>query len=188
MSIPRIAFAFTLALGCVSAQTPTATLQGTVSDSSRAVVPQAKMVIINIDTNVAKELLTDSTGHYVQPSLLPGRYTVVAEKVGFRSVRQESVKLDVGQIRDVNFTLEVGGIADTVTVEAAPPALDTATATIGQVIEHKRILDLPLNGRSAFSLANLTPGVNPTGGGSLPAWVEDAGRRASSLSMASPLS
>jgi len=152
----------------VGAQTPTGILQGVVTDPSGASVPDARVVMTNVATNEVRELRTDATGRYVQPFLPPGTYTVAAEKTGFRLVRQENVKLDVGQNRSVNFTLEVGVVTEEVRVTATATQLDTNTAAVGQVVDAKRIWNLPLNGRSVFSLANLTPGVNPTGGGSTP--------------------
>jgi hypothetical protein len=152
----------------LKAQTPTGTLQGVVEDVSGAVVPDGKVLIINVETNETKELRTDNNGRYLQPFLLPGTYTIVVEKQGFRTIRQENVKLDVGQNRSVDLTLDLGGVAQEIRVEAAPPPVDTNSSTFGQNIENKRIADLPLNGRSALSLAALSPGVNPTGGGSTP--------------------
>jgi hypothetical protein len=160
------------------AQTPTATLQGTVVDASGAVVPDATVVITNTDTNESVQVSTTSDGHYLRPLLRPGTYVITVEKTGFRTVRQENIKLDVAQNRSVNITLEVGALVQAVEITAAPPPLDTNTSSVGQVIENKRIMDLPLNGRSPFSLANLTPGVNPTGGGATPAMA--GGRNATS--------
>lgn len=155
-------------LTSLSGQTPTGTIQGIITDSSGAAVPEAKVVINNVNTNESRTLRTDATGRYVQPFLLTGTYVITVEKEGFRAFRQENVKLDVGQNRSVDLTLEVGAISQQVVVEGTPPPVDTNTSSIGQVIENKRIMDLPLNGRSSFSLANLTPGVNPTGGGATP--------------------
>ena len=107
-------------------------------------VNRAKIVITNIATNETRELRSDSAGRYVQPFLLPGTHTVSAEKVGFRSVVQENVKVDVAQNRSVNLTLEVGGVTQEVRVEAAPSQVDLNTSTVGQLIENKRIMDLPL--------------------------------------------
>jgi hypothetical protein len=165
-------------LASLIAQTPTATLQGTVLDATNAVVPDARVTITNANTNESIRVTTGADGRYIRPFLPPGTYFLVVEKTGFRAVRQENVKLDVAQVRVVDIVLEVGAVTQEVTVQAAPPPLDTATATLGQVIENKRIMDLPLNGRSAFSLANLTPGVNPTGGGATPAM--GGGRNATS--------
>jgi hypothetical protein len=151
------------------AQTPTATLQGSVLDASGAVVPGATIVITNSNTNESVQVSSGSDGRYLRPFLLPGTYSITVEKTGFRSVRQENIKLDVGQNRSVDLTIEVGAITQQVEISAAPPPLDINTSSIGQVIENKRIMELPLNGRAVFNLANLTPGVNPTGGGATPA-------------------
>src|SRR5215831_10764131 len=159
--------ALALTIGML-AQTPTGTIQGLIQDATGGVVPDAKIIVINVATNEKHELRSDSAGRYVQPFLLPGTYTVSAEKIGFRTVVQENVKIDVTQNRSVNLTLEVGGVTQEVRVEAAPPQVDLNTSTVGQLIENKRIMDLPLNGRSPFSLAQLSPGVNPTGGGATP--------------------
>src|SRR5438034_1851439 len=91
-------------------QTPTATLQGTVQDATGAFVPDTRIVITNVATNEKREVSTDSAGRYVQPFLLPGTYTITAEKVGFRTVVQQNVKLEVGQNRSVDLTLEIGTV------------------------------------------------------------------------------
>jgi hypothetical protein len=153
----------------LTAQTPTATLQGTVSDATSAVVPDAKVTITNVNTNESIQVSTGSDGRYIRPFLPPGRYVIAVEKTGFHTVRQENVTLNIGQNRSVDLVLEVGGIAQAVEITGISVPLDVNTSSIGQVIDMKRIIDLPLNGRSAFSLANLTPGVNPTGGGATPA-------------------
>jgi hypothetical protein len=178
----RQIFALTLLAGfslfVLMAQTPTATLQGTVRDASGAIVPEAKVTIVNVNTNESVQVSTGSDGRYIRPFLPPGTYTVTVEKSGFRTVRQENVKLDIGQNRSVDLALEVGVVTQEIQISAAPPPLDVNTSSIGQVIENKRIMDLPLNGRAVFNLANLTPGVNPTGGGATPAM--GGGRNATS--------
>lgn len=120
-------------------QTPTGTIQGVVSDSTGAVVPGCRVLITNTGTNEAKEPRTDGSGRYVQPFLPPGTYTVRVEREGFRPVRQDNVKLDVGQNRSADFRLELGAISQEVQVTAAPPPLDTNNSSIGQVIENKRL-------------------------------------------------
>jgi Carboxypeptidase regulatory-like domain len=171
-------FVVGLSLSVLTAQTPTATLQGTIRDATGAVVPEAKVTITNANTNEAIEVSTNSEGRYLRPFLPPGAYVVTVEKTGFRTVRQENIRLNVGQNRSVDLALEVGAIAQELQITAAPPPLDVNTSSIGQVIENKRIMDLPLNGRGVFNLANLTPGVNPTGGGATPAM--GGGRNATS--------
>jgi hypothetical protein len=159
---------FFLCLFTAWAQTPTGTLQGVITDETGGVIPGAKVLITNSETNETKELKTDALGRYVQPFLLPATYIITVEAQGFKKLRQENVKLDVAQNRSVDLRLSVGQVTEQVEVLATAPALETNTSTVGQVIENKRIMDLPLNGRSVFALANLTPGVNPTGGGATP--------------------
>jgi hypothetical protein len=150
------------------AQSPTGTIQGLVRDASNAVVPNAVVRIKNVATNEAKELRTDAQGRYVQPFLLPGTYTVDVEMKGFRPARQEEIKLDVAQNRSVDFILEIGAVSQEVRVEATPLPLDVNTSSVGQLIENKRILDLPLNGRNPLSLVWLSAGVSGAGSGSTP--------------------
>lgn len=159
---------FTLVFGCLLAQTPTGTIQGIIKDATEAVVPDAKVVITHVETNTTSTLTTDATGRYILPLARPGLYSITVEKAGFRTLRQENIRLDVSQNRSVDLVLQVGAMTQEVRVEAAPPVVDVNTSSVGQVIENKRIMDLPLNGRSVFNLANLTPGVNPTGGGATP--------------------
>lgn len=152
----------------LSAQTPTGAIQGTIEDATGAVIPGAKVEITNVRTNERRVLASGVSGRYVQLFLLPGTYSVRVEKEGFRPGLVEDIKLDVNQNRSVDFRLELGQVTAAIKVEAAPPVVDVNTSTVGAVVENKRIIDLPLNGRSAFSLAGLAPGVNPTGGGATP--------------------
>jgi hypothetical protein len=156
------------AIAPLAGQTPTATLQGTVTDPDGAVVPDAKVTITNTATGESRSLNTDGAGRYVQPFLLPGNYRVTVEKAGFQTLRQENVRLDVGQNRTLDLSLAVGAVSQEIRVEATPAAVDVSTSSVGQVVDRKRIVDLPLLGRSVIALANLTPGVNPTGGGATP--------------------
>ena len=163
-----LTLALAVSLGALWAQTPTGTLQGTIKDPTGAVVPDAKITITNVDTGESRTLNTDATGRYLQPFLLPGNYRITVEKPGFQTLRQENVRLDVAQNRSVDLTLAVGAVTQEIRVEAAPPVVDVNTSSIGQVVDSKRIMDLPLLGRNVIALANLTPGVNPTGGGATP--------------------
>lgn len=167
-SLSRLILSTIVCAVLLTAQTPTGTIQGTVEDATGGVVPDVKIVIENAATNERRELRTDEAGRYVQPFLPPGTYIVTAEKPGFRIVVQENVKVDVGQNRSLTLKLELGGVAQEIRVQALAPPIDVNTSTVAQVIENKRIADLPLNGRSAFALAALSPGVNPTGGGATP--------------------
>ena len=153
---------------CLLGQTPTGTLQGVVADESGALVSGASVTVTNTGTNEMKKLATDSAGRYVLPFLTPGTYVVSIEAKGFNSAREENIKIDVSQTRAVDFVLRVGAVSEHVDVQASATPLDTATATTGAVIDTKKVIDLPLNGRNPFSLATLVPGVNNVGGASTP--------------------
>ncbi len=171
VAMKHISFLAALALlfsVCGPSQTPTGTLQGTVSDPSGSAISGAKVTVTNTGTNETKELTTDTAGRYVVPFLNPGTYTVTVQAPGFTSSKVDSIKVDVSQTRDVNVALQVGAISQQVEVQAAAAPLDTSGATTGQVIDTRKIVDLPLNGRNPFSLANLVPGVNNVGNASTP--------------------
>ena len=155
-----------LAAGAALAQTPTGILQGTVYDQSQAVVPGATVHIDNVATGEGKELKADASGRYTQPFLPPGVYVVMVEAKGFKTTRQENVKIDVATTRTVDVTLMVGTNAtEVVEVNGAPPALEVNTSTVGTAIQNRSVVDLPLNGRNVFALATLTPSVVSSNGG-----------------------
>lgn len=166
-----------LCCGIALGQTATGTLQGRVSDASGAAVPEAKVVIENQRTGVKFTLSTNSAGGFVQPFLIPSEYRLTVEKTGFQRYLTSDIKVDVQQNIALDINLKLGEVSTTVEVSANAAQLATSTSSLSTVIENKRILDLPLNGRGAFGLASLTPGVIP-GGGSTP-WIS-GGRNASS--------
>jgi len=149
-------------------QTPTGTVQGVVTDQSGAVVAAAKVSVVNTGTNETKELTTDASGHYVVPFLTPGTYSVSIAAAGFNGSKETNIKIDVGQNREVDFALKVGAVSEQVEVQASAAALDTETSSTGQVIDTRKVVDLPLNGRNPFALASLVPGVNNVGNASTP--------------------
>jgi Carboxypeptidase regulatory-like domain len=159
------------------AQTSTGTLQGLVTDSSGAAIPDAKVNVANESTGVSHDLTTSPEGRYILPLLLPGEYRVTVEKAGFKRFVRSGIRLNVQQNRSIDVELTVGEVATTVDVVGAPPPVETNSSTLATVIESKRISELPLNGRNPFALATLTPGVIP-GGGSTP-WIS-GGRNATS--------
>jgi hypothetical protein len=134
------------------------TLVGTVTDSTGAVVPDVKITITNIDTGIEQSLTTGDVGVYTVPNLSVGNYTVTAELSGFKQAVVENIRLEVGATYRADIALEVGDLASQVTVEASTPLLRTDDAEVSHVIEQKRIVDLPLNGRDFQQLQLLTPG------------------------------
>jgi len=138
---------------------PAGTILGTVRDASGAVVPGATVSALHIETNLSRSAATDSNGDYVIALLPIGSYKVTATLKGFNQAVMPNVTLQVDQKARIDFKLEVGEIATQVTVRETTPLVETESSSAGQVIDNKRIVDLPLNGRDFTQLAALTPGV-----------------------------
>jgi hypothetical protein len=149
------------------AQQTTATVLGTVTDSSGAAVPGVAIQASSLATNVNREALTDSSGSYSLPNLPPGAYRISATKTGFQASRVENVTLQVEQVARVDIKLQVGSITETVNVDASVALLQTETSSVGTVIDAGKIVDLPLNGRNFIQLAQLIPGVQAGTPGSI---------------------
>ena len=143
------------------AQQDTATITGTVTDASGAVVPGAAITVTNVQTNISVRTQSDSAGSYVVPSLRPGEYSVTTERSGFPKVVRTGITLQIAQVARIDVTLQAGGLTETVEVVGAASLLDTQTSSRGLVIDQKKIVDLPLNGRDYNQLALLSPGVLP---------------------------
>ena len=142
----------------VVAQTSTAQISGTITDSSGAVVPQAKVTISNEETGVKRKLQTNDGGNYTVPMLPPGRYTVGAENQGLARVQRTGLVLNVGDVSRIDLTLPVGETQQTVTVAGAAETLNTENSEISQVISENQVVDLPLNGRQWQQLIFLGAG------------------------------
>jgi hypothetical protein len=144
----------------------TATLSGVVTDPSGAVVPGAQVIVHSLATGLDRELVTDSAGLYVAPSLVPGDYRVQAKASGFSLYTVTKVTLDVDQRVTVNMALALSTAGETVQVESTAAQIETQTMTVGQVINSTTVQELPLNGRHFLDLTVLTPGgvVAPTAG------------------------
>ncbi len=141
------------------AQANSAALSGVVTDPSGAAMPDAAVAIVNVGTNVARTTRTNSSGVYSFPTVQPGIYRVKVDHPGFKSVVEQGVLLHVQDDISLNFKMEVGTAADSVTVVASAVPLNTEDATLGTVIERQVVENMPLNGRSFQGLITLTPGV-----------------------------
>jgi Carboxypeptidase regulatory-like domain len=141
------------------AQTTTGSIYGTVSDSTGAVIPNATLVVTNVDTGATHTVNSNSTGEYVFQVLDPGSYTVSSQVAGFQSVTQRGLLLSSNQNLHANFTLKAGSIDSSVTVDTATALVDTREAQLATTIDQRRIQDLPLNGRVAYDLVTLVPGI-----------------------------
>ena len=142
------------------------TIGGTVVDPSGALIPGAKVTVTEVGTGLSRGATSDEQGRYVIPSLRPATYELTSENPGFSKFVQRGITLLADQNLTLNVTLRVGGVTEEVTVEAAPPPVNTTTSTLGQVIELARVSALPMNGRNAAALALLVPGtvVTPDAG------------------------
>ena len=150
-----------LAFPVVGSAQNTASVNGTVKDSSGAVVPGATVVLRNIETGVERRTVSNDVGVYVLEQILPGKYSIQVRKEGFRTAEEHGLTLEVNQTTTYDFALAVGSSQQIVTVAASVAALQTSTAELGTVIAKSEINDLPLNGRNFSQLLMLTPGVSP---------------------------
>ena len=149
----------------ISAQDFRASLTGRVTDPSGAVIPNATVTATNIETAVAVKTQTTGTGDYVLTALQPGTWKVEVEMTGFKRYVREGITLNVQERASIDIALEPGEVSTSVTVSAEASQLEVSNASRGELITGKVLVDLPLNGRNAFALAGLAPGVAMTARG-----------------------
>jgi outer membrane receptor protein involved in Fe transport len=140
-------------------QTSSTEILGLVTDSSGAVVPGAKVTITRTATGESRSAVTNQDGEYTFPLIDIGEYRVHVEMPGFRSQTVTGLRVELQQKARVDFRLEVGALSESVEVAAQSVVLQTEDAAVGQVIENKRVIELPLNGRNITMLAVMTPGA-----------------------------
>lgn len=147
-------------LGCMAAlaQLDTGSVLGTVFDPTGAVIPSASIVIENQGTGASSESRTDAQGNFLVPVLPVGTYRVTVSSDGFKSQLKENIRLRVSDRVRLLFSLEPGSITETVTVSGQAPLVETASSTLGLVVETEQIDALPLNGRNVSDLLHLVPG------------------------------
>jgi hypothetical protein len=141
------------------AQTVDTAIVGAVTDHSGAVIPGARVTVTSASTGIAKSAVTAGTGEYTINYLLPGSYNVAVTANGFTTTRQQGVELQLSQEARVDFQLQVGAATEQVTVQGAPPLLQTESSSLGNVVGEVETQNLPLNGRKFEDLAILTPGT-----------------------------
>src|SRR5215475_14910976 len=135
-----------------------ATVTGRVIDSSGAVVPKAKITITNTGTNETRVVETGDEGDYTIPQLPPGDYSLTVEQAGFKKAVQRFT-LETGQGARVDITLVAGAVTEQVEITAVTPVVSAEDAALGAVVDQKKIVELPLNGRDYLQLAQLQPNV-----------------------------
>jgi hypothetical protein len=164
----------------LAAQSVTGTILGTVTDGTEAALPGVTVTLTHTETGRVRVVVADSAGQFTAPSLPTGIYTLSAELAGFRSVSIPDIRLGVDMRLRFTVKLEVGAVAETITVTGVSPLVQTSSSELGTTVDEQQIQQLPLNGRNFVSLTRTVPGVvrgipgaNIDGAGSL-AWRASA--------------
>jgi hypothetical protein len=164
------------------AQNPYGRITGTVTDAAGAVIPGASVRVVQLETNVTTTAVTNADGNYEAGNLNPGQYRLEVEHRGFKTFRRGPLEVRVMDVLEIPVKLEVGSMSETVTVTAEAPLLESTNASVGQVVDNRRIQDLPLPGGNPMYLLQLAPGVistNPPTHGWLPHAVDSVSNMAS---------
>jgi hypothetical protein len=148
-----------LNVGVALSQVTTGSILGTVRDQTGSVVTGAMVKITDIGKGTTSTIQADANGEYSVQFLIPGTYNVAVEKIGFKRSISNNVALDIDQKARVDFSLEPGGVTETVEVNTTPPLIRMDSAELGEVIGKTQVEQLPLNGRNFTSLVYLVPGV-----------------------------
>jgi len=166
MTLTAAAACFLTLAQVARAQVVNATIVGTVKDTSGGVVPNANVTVTNVATGVSRKATTNASGDYSIEPLDPGQYIVTAELQGFKKAVLTGIVLEVHQTARIDINLQTGQLHQTVTISGAAPTINTESQEVGTVIDERRILDLPLNGRNFMELTTLSAGMNESSGDS----------------------
>ncbi|HUA58691.1 MAG TPA: carboxypeptidase-like regulatory domain-containing protein [Verrucomicrobiae bacterium] len=150
--------------GLIGAQENRGTIQGTVKDPQGAMVSGANVTITNTDTKTIVKVVTNTLGRYTAPLLMPGNYTVMAELAGFKKDVHTGITLLTAEVRDVDFTLQVGAASESVTVTGEAPLIDVSHTDNGTAMDERTVRDLPVMTDVATSLIQFAAGVNSGAG------------------------
>jgi hypothetical protein len=156
LSLGLVLFAGTTASAQLSSQTA---LVGTVTDSTGLVMPGAQVVAVNLGTKDTYEATTNAEGYYDIQFVRTGKYEITITVAGFQMFKATGVDVANNQVVRTNAVMHVGGVNESVKVEASSPVIDTDRATVSQTIGERAVVELPLGGRNVWSLASTTPGV-----------------------------
>ena len=154
------ALLFLFVFARVFSQTVTASASGVCHDDQGAVLSGVSIVIKNVETGIRRVTVTDSTGRYYLALLSPGTYEIQASMTGFRTEVRKDLTLTSGQEAVVGFVLHVGQIEERSEVAAEAGLTDTITPALSEIVDQRKVRDLPLNGRDIVQLIQLQPGVN----------------------------
>ena len=159
LAIGLIALLAFLAGATAAAQVAAGEITGIIHDQDGGAVPGATVTVTNVLTNLRRVVTSTRDGIYTAASLPPGDYRIDVVLSGFRPIRREGIRISTGDKARLDFSLVVGDLREQVTVAGDAPVVRTETASLGTVVEHERVMQLPLNGRLFISLAALAPGV-----------------------------
>ena len=157
--LASIALAMVLTSRTAVGQYSTASLAGTVTDPSGASIPGAKVTVQNNDTGFTQTFTTEAEGEFLFPRLPIGNYRLTVERPGFATYVREAIGLTVGQAATIDIKMRLGEVTEKVTVQADADMINLRTATSSELIDEKKIVDLPLNGRQPQTLVFLTQGA-----------------------------
>ena len=163
------------------AQVSTGSVAGQVTDQSRALISGAAITLINQGTGASRTARTDTAGTYIFPLVAPGSYRIGAAMSGFKTFEASGLEVQVAQQVTQNISLEIGDAATKVEIVESAPVLEQRSAEVGQVISHREVVDLPLNGRNFLDLAKLVPGVTELAGSTQSNGLAINGQRANQI-------
>lgn len=150
---------FLIAASSAFAQTASTQILGLVTDATGAVIPGATITAKRIETGDVRTTTANETGNYIFPLIDSGTYEVNCTAVGFKSELRRQIPVELNQKARIDFQMQIGQATETIEVTSAAPLLKTEDATLGSVVDQKRIIELPLNGRNFAQAATLMPGV-----------------------------
>ena len=176
MNVTKLIVCVLLALSAAFAQD--ASLNGFVADGSGAVIAGVQVSVANTGTGIERAASTNSEGYYAFTALPPGNYALRVQKPGLKPFERSGIRLSVQQNASVDIKLQLGEVQDKIVVEGQAPLVSTDDATVGTVIDGRKLIELPLNGRVALNLVTLAPGTTPNPRG--PAATSFNGMRANS--------
>ncbi len=156
-----VAVVLLLASGQALAQTSFGSVNGTVMDATKGVIPGAAVTLTNVGTNIKMEAVSNDRGFFRIVNVRPGSYTLSIALVGFKTAALPAFEVGVNEAVSKNVTLQVGDVAETIEIVGGADLIQASSAELGNVIKEEVIKDLPLNGRNFTQLMMLTPGVNP---------------------------
>ena len=162
MMVRRVLLALSLFVALLVASpalAQTGQINGSITDNTGAVVPGATVRAIEAATGLSRDTVTGADGRYTFAAMRPTTYDITAELTGFRTSQRKGVLLQANENLTLNFAIEIGAIAESVTVAGQSPTVDVTSSTLSEVVDSKRIVELPLNGRDAAKLSTLVAGM-----------------------------